>query len=135
MNHRLIIILFAVIFLIACNNKKYQLPEGMKEGVLSTGTDTIYNEKGHIPLEVLNYPGLTDEERDFFIRLSKKKKMYYCLEDGKFEEGLQAIRKNPVLKDLLIGDIKIELDTVIKYEVFLEDESKAEPNAEESLAE
>jgi hypothetical protein len=117
MKYKLSVLLIIMVFLAACSKEKYILPEGMKEGVLSTSTDPIYNEKGHIPLEVLNYPGLTDEERDFFIRLSKKKKMFYCMEDDKFEESLQAIRKEPMLKDLLIGDLKVELDTVFKYEV------------------
>jgi hypothetical protein len=116
------LLLFIVIILLTSCNDKYVVPDDMMEGVLSEDvSNPQYNPKGHIPIEVLNYPSLTNEERDFLIDLSKKKSIAFCLNDGEFDVFLSQIRKNPKLKDLLLGDISSKVEKVQRTKSMHED--------------
>lgn len=62
-------LLLVTLIACSCQNESIPMPDGMKEGTLSSSVDSfVKNKKGEIPSEILNYPGLLDDERDFFYR-------------------------------------------------------------------
>lgn len=107
---RLGLFFFMTMVLFSSCKNEHVLPDGMKEGLLTASSENpIFNEKKQIPMEVLNYKGITAEERDFLIELTSKKRVSFCLEDGKFDSFLDTLRKHPQIKDLLLSDQKISI--------------------------
>ena len=116
---------FLVIFLlVSCfygcqkqDAEDLELSSGMNPGVLSLSTDNfIKNPRGVIPPQVLNYPGLTKDERNFLIELSNKHEVGYCLEGGSFDDFLAHIRSDPDLRSAMIGDVSFPVDTATMIE-------------------